>query len=326
MKSQLNIASTDHPFADNRERVVFMLAKECLEEFKVECDLRRLSPRTTKGYYNNTALFLNYLEKHDGIDLLEKISHQHIKKYVQYLLKKNLSPSYINGILKCLRAFFKYAYAEGYTPGNPAAKVSWQREGKVLIETFTDEEVASMINVFDFSTYLSARNKLILAIAFDTGARNTEICSILESDIRDNVILIHGKGNKERHVPLTPYLKKALMKYLRIKRVYFDDKRIPYENLLLSRTGRPLTKEALEHIFRQAEEKATVRSEIRCSPHTARHYYAQANLRNGLDVYSLSRLLGHENINITKRYLQSLQDSSIVEMAVHTSPLKNIRI
>lgn len=92
-----------------------------------------------------------------------------------------------------------------------------------------------------------------------------------------------------------------------------------YENLLLSRTGRPLTKEALEHIFRQAEEKATVRSEIRCSPHTARHYYAQANLRNGLDVYSLSRLLGHENINITKRYLQSLQDSSIVEMAVHTT-------
>ena len=303
-----------------------MLAKECLEEFKVECDLRRLSPRTIKGYYNNTALFLNYLEKHEVLDTLEPISHQHIKKYVQYLLKKDLSASYVNGILKCLRAFFKYAHGEGYIMGNPAAKVSWQREGKVLIETFTDEEVMSMLNAFDFSTYLSARNKLILAIAFDTGARNTEICNILESDIRDNVILIHGKGNKERHVPLTPYLKKALMKYLRIKRVYFDDKRIPYENLLLSRTGRPLTKEALEHIFRQAEERSTIRSEIRCSPHTARHYYAQANLRNGLDVYSLSRLLGHENINITKRYLQSLQDSNIVEMAVQTSPLKNIRI
>lgn len=302
-----------------------MLAKDCLEEFKVECDLRRLSSRTTKSYYNSTALFLNYLDKNLQIRDLESIRPPHIKKYIQYLLEKKLSPSYINGILKCLRAFFKYAYGEGYIPVNPTLKVNWQREGKVLINTFTDDEVRSLLDAFDMSTYLSARNKLILAIAFDTGARNTEICSIREEDIRDNVILIHGKGNKERHVPLTPYLKKLLIKFLRIKQFYFDDKIIPYRNLLLSRTGNPLTKEALEHIFKQAAAKATIRAEIRCSPHTARHYYAQANLRNGLDVYSLSRLLGHENINITKRYLQSLQDSSIVELAVNTSPLRNIR-
>lgn len=303
-----------------------MLARECLEEFKVECDLRKLSPRTTKSYCNSTSLFLHYLEKYENLIHLESIRHQQIKKYIQYLLSKKLSASYINGILKCLRAFFKYASSEGYIPINPATKVSWLREGTVLIKTFTDEEVASLLEAFDFSSYLSARNKVILAIAFDTGARNSEICNILESDILDNVIIIHGKGNKERHVPLTPYLKKVIMKYLRIKRVYFDDKCIPYRNLLLSRTGRPLTKEATEHVFRQAEATADIRDEIRCSPHTARHYYAQANLRNGLDVYSLSRLLGHENINITKRYLQSLQDASIVEMAVHTSPLRNIRI
>lgn len=303
-----------------------MLARDCLEEFKVECDLRRLSPRTTKSYYNSTSLFLNFLEKHENLTKLEHIRRQHIKLYIQYLIKKKLSPSYINGILKCLRAFFKYAQAEEYILSNPATKVSWQREGTVLIETFTDEEVHSLLKAFDFSTYLSARNKLIMAIAFDTGARNTEICSILESDIRDNVILLHGKGNKERHVPLTPYLKKILIKYQRMKTVFFDNQNIQYKNLLLSRTGRPLTKEALEHIFRQAAQSADIRDKIRCSPHTARHYYAQANLRNGLDVYSLSRLLGHENINITKRYLQSLQDSNIVEMAVKTSPLRNVRV
>ncbi|MCI7727075.1 MAG: tyrosine-type recombinase/integrase [Clostridiales bacterium] len=303
-----------------------MLARECLEEFKVECDLRRLSTRTTKGYYNNTALFLNYLEKHESVTILESIRPQHIKKYLQYLLNRKLSPTYINGILKCLRAYFKYADGEGYLDCNPAKKVSWQREGKVLIETFTDDEVLSLLNAFSGSDYLSIRNKLILAIAFDTGARNTEICSITEADIRDNVILIHGKGNKERHVPLTPYLKKLLAKYSRVKEHYFDDKNVKYPNLLLSRTGKPLTKEAMEHVFRQAAENANVRESIRCSPHTARHYYAQTNLRNGLDVYSLSRLLGHENINITKRYLQSLQDSSIVEMAVKTSPLRNLRI
>ena len=197
------------------------------------------------------------------------------------------------------QSFFKYAV----------------KEGKTLILTFSDEEVQAMLDVYDFSSYLSARNRLILAMAFDTGARNTEMCEIMEKDIRDNVISIHGKGNKERQVPLTPYLKKMLMKYNRLKAHYFYDKNIGYGNLLLSRTGRPLTKEA-----------AGIRQEIRCSPHTARHYYAQANLQNGLDVYSLSRLLGHENINITKRYLQPLQDANIVVMAVKTSPLRDVKI
>ena len=303
-----------------------MFTKEILDEFKLECELRRLTPRTIKGYYNSSLQFLTWLEKQQDIIELEEIRTTHIKMYMQYLIKKNLSPSYINSVLRCIRAYFRYAVEEDYLRINPAEKINWQRQGKVLINTFTDEEVRALLNVFDFSTYLSARNKLVLAIAFDTGARNSEICDILEKDIRDNVILLHGKGNKERHVPLTPYLKRAILKYRRIKDVYFEDKTAPYKNLLLSRTGRPLTKEAIEHIFNQAALQVEIREEIRCSPHTARHYFAQTHLRNGLDVYSVSRLLGHENINITKRYLQSLQDSSIVEMAVKTSPLRNLRI
>ena len=140
------------------------------------------------------------------------------------------------------------------------------------------------------------------------------------------MILIHGKGNKERHVPISPYLRKVMLKYERMRDYYFDDKQVHYDNYLLSRTGRPLTKEALEHIFNQANQKASVRENIRCSPHTARHYFAQTCLRNGLDVYSVSRLLGHENINITKRYLQSLEDRSIVEMASQSTPLFNLRL
>lgn len=303
-----------------------MFTREILEEFKLECELRRLTPRTIKGYYNSSLQFLTWLEKQQDIIELEEIRTTHIKMYMQYLIKKNLSPSYINSVLRCIRAYFRYAVEEDYLRLNPAEKINWQRQGKVLINTFTDEEVRALLNVFDFSTYLSARNKLVLAIAFDTGARNSEICDILEKDIRDNVILLHGKGNKERHVPLTPYLKRAILKYRRIKDVYFEDKTVPYRNLLLSRTGRPLTKEAIEHIFNQAALQVEIREEIRCSPHTARHYFAQTHLRNGLDVYSVSRLLGHENINITKRYLQSLQDSSIVEMAVKTSPLRNLKI
>lgn len=316
--------ATQITFLHNCRKVIFLLARECLAEFKLDCQLRRLSARTVRGYYNNVALFLNFVEKKFDVCEVEQIRAPHLKSYSQYLLERGLSASYSNGVLKSLRAFFKYVEEEEYILQNPAARVRWQKEGKVLITTFSDEEVKALLSSFDTRTFLSLRNKLILAIAFDTGARNTEICNILNDDIRDTVILIHGKGNKERNVPLTPYLKKLMLKYERMRETYFYDRKIHCENYLLSRTGRALTKEALEHIFNQANERAKVRANIRCSPHTARHYYAQANLRNGLDVYSLSRLLGHENINITKRYLQSLQDDKIVEMAIRSSPLAHI--
>lgn len=203
---------TYHSFVTNGKGVVFfMLAKHCLQEFKLDCQLRRLTERTIKGYYNNTLNFLNYVEKHHSIFEVEEIKSVHIKHYIQYLLSKKLTATYTNGILKCLRAYFHFADQEEYVFSNPAVKISMQREPKVLIQTFNDDEVRSLLSVSDYSTYLSARNKMVLALAFDTGARNTEICEIRCADISNNVILLHGKGNKERHVPISPSLRKVML-------------------------------------------------------------------------------------------------------------------
>ena len=76
-----------------------MLAKDTLEEFKLECELRRLTVRTIKGYYNSTLLFLTWLEQQHEIKELEAIRPQHIKQYIQYLIRKHLTPSYINSIV-----------------------------------------------------------------------------------------------------------------------------------------------------------------------------------------------------------------------------------
>ena len=101
----------------------FLLAKHCLDEFKLDCQLRRLSDRTIKGYYNNTLNFLTYAEKHHEITEVDEIRTVHIKHYIQYLLNKKLAATYINGILKCLRAFFRFAIQEEYICTNPALKV-----------------------------------------------------------------------------------------------------------------------------------------------------------------------------------------------------------
>ena len=143
---------------------------------------------------------------------------------------------------------FVYCINEEYVIKNPCLKVSWQREPRRLINTFTDLEIINMINAFDYLNYLNARNKTIIALLVDTGARNTETCGILSNNIKANFVLIKGKGNKERQVGLSPELKKIMMKYNRIKDYYFKDKVINHENYFLSNTGLPLTVETIERV------------------------------------------------------------------------------
>lgn len=158
------------------------------------------------------------------------------------------------------------------------------------------------------------------------GIRCFELCNIKNIDVKETVIYIFGKGRKERIVPISPYLKKIMIKYERIRDNYLKDNQLHYDNYFLSYRNRPLTVEAVERIVKIAGQKANVRNEIRCSPHTCRHYYAQAQLKNcGLDIYSLSRLLGHETIGITKKYVQSLKNEQIVEISANTSPLMNLK-
>lgn len=302
-----------------------MLLTDLLREYIYECEIKKYSPRTIKEYRNNIKLFFTYLKKEYKIITLEQISHVQIKNYLKYLTNKGCKETYVNAILKSLRGLYKYCEQEEYVSNNPCKRVSWQKEPKVVVNTFMDTEVIKMLNVYNYSSYYNARNKCIIATLVDTGIRNLELCSLKMLDVRETVILVHGKSNKDRFVPISPLLKKIMIKYERIKTNYMLNKFVKQDNYFLSYRGNPMTVEAIERVVKNAGKEAGVRKDIRCSPHTFRHYFSQTQLKNGLDVYSLSRLLGHENISITKRYLQSLDDKDIVEMSVKTSPLMNIR-
>lgn len=302
-----------------------LLLEDAVKEFMFELQVKNYSVRTMKGYRNNLNKFIEYCKQEFEIEKLDEVSHLHIKKYFQYLLLKGRSPIYVNTILKNIRSFFKYCYKEEYINRNIALKVDWQREEKTVIKTFNDDEVLKMLNVYKEKKYVDIRNKCIMAVLFDTGIRNLELCTLGMLDIKETVIYIKGKGRKERVVPISPMLKKILIKYERAREEYIKDSFIREDAYFLSYRGKRMTGEAVERIVKICGEEARIRKDIRCSPHTCRHYYAQAQLRNGLDVYSLSRLLGHESINITKRYLQGIQDESIIEMSVKTSPLMNLK-
>jgi site-specific recombinase XerD len=158
------------------------------------------------------------------------------------------------------------------------------------------------------------------------GLSETYINSNLKiSDIRNTYINILGKGKKIRHVPITATINKYLLRYLRIRKEYIKDKHnYDTEYLLLSQKGKKLTVEAVERVVLNCGINCNVREEIRISPHTCRHYYAQSQLKNGCDLFIVSRLLGHSKIDVTKRYLLSMERDDTLLLGAKNRPLTNL--
>ena len=124
-------------------------------------------------------------------------------------------------------------------------------------------------------------------------------------------------------VPKSPLLVKWLIKLLAVRKSYFAYQVIP-DNIFLSRNGKPLNSSMVDRIVKEAGAACGVSADVRVSAHTFRHTYAQFQLKAGLDIYSLSRLLGHEQISITQTYLNGIRDKEVLNQAQHTSPLMNI--
>lgn len=302
-----------------------MLNQDILKEFIFDCKMRKLSERTIVSYKNNNQGMLHFISNEYKITELEETNHIAIRGYLEYLTNKGLTETYINSLIKCFRAYFTYCIRENYIYKNPMDKIYAQKEPITLINTFTNEEVSRMIKFYHGSRFLDIRNQLIMVILLDTGIRNTELCDLKMTDIRDTYINIYGKGKKVRHVPITAVINKIMIKYLRVRENYIRDKfNYDKDYLLLSQKSKKLTKETLENIVRECGDNCNIRKEIRISPHTCRHYYAQAQLKNGCDLFTVSRLLGHSKIDVTKRYLQSMQDDDVLIMGAKTSPLMNL--
>lgn len=297
-----------------------MKIEAAINEFITECEIRKYSPRTIRGYRNNLYMFQRFCESDAEAMQLEDIDLSVIRKFTQMLIKKGCKGTYINTHLKGIKSFLQYCYDEDYTEFNPRKNFKWCKEEKPVVKAFTEKEVKLIMNNCKGSDYLSVRDAAILTMLFETGIRCLELCSIKPSDIHDDYIIINGKNHKQRVVPITAILKKALMRYDRVRDNYFAYKSIE-DYYFLSFSGRMLTNSALLRMMKVKGEGIT---DVRVSPHTCRHFFTQQQLKMGTDLYSISRLLGHENIRITQTYLNSLRDEDIVKIAKQNSVLMNL--
>lgn len=181
-----------------------MFTKTLFKEFIFDCQVRELAPRTIRNYEKQLTYFIRYLEETQKVTTLEELKPIHIKKFVAMLQGKKHKPSYINDLLKAVKVMCAYAYQEGYTDELITKRVKNVKEPKVLIHTFSDDEIIRMVKYYDGNDYLSIRNRLIMMMLFDTGIRISELIQMQEHQIREGYFNIYGKGRKERVVPQSP--------------------------------------------------------------------------------------------------------------------------
>ena len=286
-------------------------------EYLTEIEVRKFTLKTIKSYRNNLNLFLRFCEEEAGISEVEELTLSVVRQFSLYMSGKGRKGSYINGLLKVAKAFIQYCYDEGYGGFNTRKNFKWCKQDKTVIMAFKPSDVRRMLQSCKGYDFLQVRDAAVLTALFETGIRCWELCCIQKKDIHEDFIIINGKNHKQRVVPITPVLRKAMMKYDNCAADYFTLKNID-DYYFLSFHGRQLTNSAVEHIIKRHGEGITG---IRVSPHTCRHFFAQQQIKMGTDLYTISRLLGHENIQITQTYLNSLRDDDVINISKQRSVL-----
>lgn len=297
-----------------------MELEDVLKEYFYYCQAKGFTEKTMINKRQELKQLKEYLVQKRAITELENITVHDLKAYVRLKQIAGLQAQSIVSMFKIIRAFFSWCEKEEYLKVNIASKVETPKVPRKVLTGFTMEDVHAMIDAFSYKTYLEARNKAIIAMLADTGIRAMEIRGLKTTNLKETTILVNGKGNKERIVFISPALKRILIKYERMKKQYFHDKQMTDE-YFLSYTGSGLSHVALDSVVKEAGKRAGVVGK-RISPHTFRHFYAVQCLNaGGMDVYSLSRLLGHSDISVTQRYLQSMNDEQLITKAISSSPL-----
>lgn len=300
-----------------------MKVRDAIKDFLVECEIRNYTPKTLRGYRTNLNIFVAYLEQEEDITKMSEINMAVIKRFTQKMMNGRKA-TYVNSLLKVAKSFIQTIYDEyGEGFNTKGHKFKWLKEQKPIIKTFRPKHIKYILDECRGADYLSIRDSAIITTLVETGIRCYELICIRPQDVFDDHIVIQGKGHKRRIVPITPHLKKALMRYDRVRESYFAYKNIS-DNYFLSYTGKTLTNSGMEHMIKRRTKNVETDG-IRCSPHTFRHFFAQQSLKQGRDIYSISRQLGHEDLSITQIYLRSLQDEDMIKLAKDNSVLQNMR-
>jgi len=215
--------------------------------------------------------------------------------------------------------------SEGNIIISPLEGVVKPRIPKVHARTFNNEEIKAILTYFPLDDFLGYRNYTIMCILYSTGIRMNELLNLTVFDVRMDIdtMTVLGKGSKERILPISRILKKVLGKYLREREIYTRNTKYTTPYLIINRNGNKFTQAGIQVIFNQLKDNLGFPRK-RLSSHTWRHTFAKNFLLNGGNVFALQKLLGHEDIETTRIYVEYTEKEMKIQND-NFNPLDNNR-
>ncbi len=275
-------------------------AENFLEMLTVE---RGVSANTLSAYRSDLTNFLTHLANQNKN--FRAVTARDVEQYGVAMDKK----SHINARssarkLSCLRQFYKFLLAEKRIAHNPMQTIASPKLPKQLPKYLSEQDVQNLLSAaFADKTEEGKRLVCLLEILYAAGLRVSELVGLpLSAVVRgQNYVLVRGKGNKERVVPLTPAAQQAIAEYLKIRAVFLP-KDVTSPHLFPSRsTTGYLTRQRFAQLLKELAVAAGLMPS-KISPHTVRHAFATHLLEGGADLRSLQQMLGHSDISTTQIY------------------------
>ncbi len=275
--------------------------EKLLRDFGTHLILERgLSGNTYISYLNDIHHLYTFLYEYNIP--VENTSEENLRAFMQTIHELGIAPRSQARILSGIRFFYKFLRLEHYITHDPCELLEAPLFGKHLPEVLSIEEIDRMITSFDDSKAETPRNRAILETLYGSGLRVSELVELRLNniDLDEEYLIVNGKGNKQRLVPLSPTAITLIEEYLKI-RFRGPIKPGNEDVLFLNRRGAKLTRVMVFYVIRDAAAMAGITKTV--SPHTLRHSFATHLLEGGANLRAIQEMLGHESIATTEIYL-----------------------
>jgi integrase/recombinase XerC len=283
---------------------------------------RNCSEHTALGYGKDLAKFQEFL----GPDVTWKeVDHVMIRAFLSELYDQGLSKPSVARALAAIRSIYNWLAVEGKVKQNPAALVSSPKLPKRLPRVPSIEEMNCVLDT-QMPEHVSfpEREALMFELLYGSGVRNSELVGMNVEDIRlrEEAILVRGKGKKERFVPLSETAADALKQYLPKRNELVTRFKRGHAALMVNQRGERLTTRSVGRIVKQIAIAKGLPADIH--PHTLRHAFGTHMLAEGADLRAIQELLGHSRLSTTQRYTH-LSTRQIVDVYDRTHPKARLK-
>jgi len=289
-------------------REAFTLWLEALEA-------RAVSQNTIAHYRECVGKFVAFIEQHALT--LDAVQPHHIRKWLIARQRTGVSPNTLHNAYRNPRAFWNWCLREGLTENNPFAKVEKPRLPSTVKPALTPEEVEQILQACEGKHWLCLRDKALCLLLLDTGLRLHEAHQLTVEDATKDMLLIRGKGGKQRVAFLSHEVRLALKRYL---------KACPYslqpDSPLWQGIDGALTLNGLKNVIKAIGRRAGLKRPL--GAHAFRRTFATWSLRNGIDLEHLRQLMGHSDYSVLSQYL-ALVEADLKQAHQQHSPLNNLR-